>query len=221
MPLLSAYNELSQYEEVGGDMIARIGQCNLIEVFKPIIDKYGAEPEKFNKVLFYILHTYSKESKHVINGTSPVEGKIRTLDSLGIEDEPDRVVKEGDPPVCKLRSDLLYLGNDDIIKTIQRYLRFQMSKPLEHLMMKRELYQQMLTSAIDDIRDGNGVIMYDQKFKNSGYADKLYSEIHEWEQKLMADNKELAGAIEEMRAKQKLRNRDSIRTEDFLDDKDE
>jgi hypothetical protein len=204
MPILNVYTELIQYEEIGGDMTDRIDRLNLHVIFEPIITHYP-DRSKFNSVLFFILHVYSKEGTAIIPGQDYLQCKERLADRLKIKDE-------------QLREDILYLRCPEIVKTVQRYLKLQMSKTLEHLTMKRELYQQMLTSAMMNLTNKDGGTDYDQKFSNSEYADKLYDQIHDWEQRLMDENKELKQAMEELRAVKQRRNISSLRIEDNLNE---
>jgi hypothetical protein len=210
MPVLSVYEELIQYEEVGGDMTARLSKMNLRQVFEPVIVYYGAEADILNKVLFYILHIYSKESKFIVPGQDYLGTKQRCCDRLGI---PEDLKCQHESFVYQ---DLVFLESSDVVDTVQRYLKLQMSKTFEHLVMKRELYLQMVQSAMGRLTDHNGVVDYDQKFKNSGYAEKLYGEIYHWEQQLSAEHPELKSAIEELRERKTVAGKASLRIEDIL-----
>lgn len=188
-------------------MVERIKALNLYMVFEPLVLCYSEDRSKFNTALFYILHVYSRESKFIISDQDFVAVKRRVIDRLVITDS-------------LLTQQLMELHGPVLI-TVQRYLKLQMSKTLEHLMMKRELYQQMLQSAMDNITDANGIVMYDQKKKNSDYADRLYDEINEWEQRLLSEHKELRQAVEEIREIKKKNNRSSLRIEDVLNESDD
>jgi hypothetical protein len=202
MQILNVYAELIQYEENGGDMVDRIDRLNLHVIFEPIIANYP-DRSVFNKILFYILHVYSKESKSIIPGQDYGQCKDRLADRMKLSDQ--------------LREDTVHLRCPHIVTTVRRYLKNQMSKTLEHLTMKRELYHQMLTSSISGATED---LSYDQKFKNSEYADKLYDQIHEWEQRLLEENKELKPALEELRALKQKKNTGSLRIEDNLKEED-
>jgi hypothetical protein len=201
MPILNVYNELIQYEDMGGDMVGRISALSLHAVFEPIIENYP-DRSVFNKYLFYILHVYSKESKAIIPGQNYEDCKRRLAKQLKLSEQE--------------MEDVVNLRCPFVIKTVQRYLRLQMSKTLEHLTMKRELYQQMLQNSLNNLTDKDGVINFDQKFKNSSYADQLYDQIHEWEIRLLEDNKELKAALDELKAVKQRKNNASLRLEDNL-----
>lgn len=188
MAVLSIYHELMQFENIGGDLVYRLDQMNLHDQFLPLIEKYGGDCDKFNRVLFYILHVYSKESPLIIDGLDYVTIKNAALDRVGIE-EPD------------LRSDLMNLFDEAVVKTVHNYLSLQLTRLHTHLVSKRELYQQMLNSSMDMITGKDNQVLWDQKRKNSQYADELYREIAEWEQKMAEDTKDLRVALTEVQEK--------------------
>ena len=206
MPILSVYHELTQYEEVGGDMVERINKLCLHQVFSPIIETYIADAEKFNKILFYILHIYSKESKMIIVGTSYLDAKNRVADMLKMEGE--------------FRGAAIEFRCPALVHTVQRYIRLQLSKPLEHLIMKRELYQRMIESATCGVKDEDSVSDFNQMKKNSDYADLLYAEMFAWERRLLEENDELKAALDEIRESTVLPKKESMRIEDLLKEGD-
>jgi hypothetical protein len=201
MSILSVYHELVQYEETQGDMVDRINQLKLAEVFEPIIAGYP-DRSAFNKILFFILHLYSKESKVVVPGQDYTAIKMSVAKSLGMSEQ--------------LIQSAVFLQCPLITRAVQNYLKRQMSKTLEHLVMKRELYMQMVHSAISDLKDGSGLTDYEQKAKNSAHANKLYDEIHEWETRLMDENKDLKSAMDDLRNLKVKKNTTSLRPEDLL-----
>jgi hypothetical protein len=201
MSILSVYHELVQYEETQGDMVDRINQLKLAVVFEPIISGYPDRSD-FNKILFFILHVYSKESKVVVPGQDYTAIKMSVANNLGMSE--------------KLVNSTVFLQCPLVTRAVQLYLQRQMSKTLEHLVMKRELYSQMLHSAMSNLTDSGGLTDYEQKAKNSAHANKLYDEIHEWEARLMDENKELKGALDDLRNLKMKKNSTSMRPEDLL-----
>ncbi len=200
----SIYTALIGYEDVGGDMIERINHMGLAEVFGPIAEEWGADQSVFNKVLFYTLHCYSRESPFVIHESDWSNIKRKVAKKVGIDHKED------------LFFQLYDLRNKNYTFTIRRYLDYQGSKATKHLMMLKDLYEQMVNSAIENITDKDGVIMYDQKVKNAEYADRLYEKINLWQQRIEGEETHLNKARGQLREVEIKRNNLTLRMEDNL-----
>lgn len=200
------YHGLKQYQEVGGDLVERIDKMGLHDVFEPLIEEYSADMEQFNKALFYILNCYSRTSEFVVLEGEWSAIKRQCASNAGVD------------PDSELFHALFDLANDNVTRTIRKYLDYQGGKAHKHLMMLKDLYDQMVNSAIENIKDGNENTNYDQKKKNAEHASKLYSEINEWEQKIEVTNTPLKKATDEFVAQEKKnKTKFSLRMEDNRD----
>lgn len=203
----SIYNAILQYEEVGGDLVERIKALGLFDVFEPIITEYGADMEQFDRVLFYMIHCYSRESEfHVLQADWELIKK-QVAEKVGIDTKSE------------LYEALFYLKSIPFTLSVRKYLDYQNSKPLKHLLMLKDLYEQMVNSAIENITDSNGVVLFDQKVKNAKHAEEIYSKITEWEMRINEENTKLNKPIEQLKSVEKKKsNRFTLRMEDNLSD---
>lgn len=201
----SVYKAILQFEEVGGDLIARLRSMGLNEVFEPIITNYGDEPVTFNKVLFYLIHAYSRESELHIANADWGQVKKNAAEKAGINSEEE----------TGLYLDLYDLRTVEIARTIRLYLDYQAGRDLKHMLMLKDLYEQMLNSAIENITDKDNVVNYNQKFQNAQYAEKLYLKIAEWEQRIEQNELAVNKGREELRRVEK-KNNFSLRMEDNI-----
>lgn len=199
----SIYSEMLQYQEVGGNMMERLGKMNVAHLFVRIAAKYKEDGEAFNKVLFYILHTYSLKSKFHVLGADWNETKEAIARHLAIDESN------------LLWDDTVLLKSSEVISSIQNYLNYQGNRNFKHLCMLKDLYEQMVSSAVDNIKKASDETDYDQKYKNHDYASKLLAEINEWEQRVAEGHKELKDAMGEM-AQFKKTNKLSLRMEDNI-----
>lgn len=206
--VLNVYTGLKQYQEVGGNLVERIKSMGLYEVFQPLDEEYGDDMETFNHVLFYLLNCYSRNSPFVIIEREWSEIKLVAAEDAGID------VKS------ELFFDLTELTNTNFTRAIRRYLDYQGGKAHKHLMMLKEQYDQFVNSAIENIKGDDEKINWDQKFKNGGYATKLYQQIAEWEQRIEVDNVPLKRPLEEFKeveTKKDNAKKFSLRPEDNLE----
>lgn len=202
----SIYHSLIQYEEFGGDMIDRIKAHGMTEVFSTIIEEWSADMETFNKVLFYTLHCYSKESDYHVQYVDWEVIKKTVATRVGIDNESD------------LFFDLFDLRNKNFTICIRKYMDYQGSKSLKHLLMLKDLYEQMVNSAIENIADKDGIIMYDQKVKNAEHADRIYEKISQWEQRIETEEVKLNKARTQLNQVSKKKDRFTLRMEDNLEE---
>lgn len=218
----SIYKALIQYEDIQGDMVERIRELYVQHVFKPMTEYYGDNLQLFNKALFFILHTYSLNSKYHILGQDWLEIKLRIAERVGInKEEPFMVRKTTEDEEDEstenvlLYTDLILLESPEVVKTIQNYLNFQGNRNFKHLCMLKDQYEQMVNGSLDPIKKSSNDIDFEQKNKNRGYATKILKEIMEWEQKMAEDNQELKDAVEEFYNKTRM-SLNSLRVEDNL-----
>lgn len=199
------YTGLKQYQDVGGDLVERIKAMGLNETFEPLIEEYGSEGAEFNIVLFYLLNCYSRSSDFLILDAEWGEIKKQAAINAGLDIE------------SPLYFDLYDLKNNNFNRTIRKYLDYQNNKPFKHIMMLKDLYEQMVNSAIEDIKDKDEKTNYDQKKKNAEHASKLYLEIHEWEQRLEMENVRLKKPVDEFKEVEKKKDALNLRVEDHID----
>ncbi len=200
----SIYSEMLAFEEVGGDMLTRLGQMNVAHIFLRIAKYYEGQPDKFNKALFYILHTYSFKSKFHILGSDWKQTKMKVAEHVGLDEN-----------FTQEYCDLVLLESQAVVETIQDYLNYQGERSFKHLIMLKDLYEQMVAAALSDIKKASLETDYDQKYRNHDYATKLLAEINEWEQRVAEGNRELKEAMMEVQA-DKGRIKKSLRMEDNM-----
>lgn len=206
----SIYSEMLQYEEVGGNMVERLEKMNVAYIFVRIIVAYKHDMEVFNKVLFYILHTYSFKSKFHVLGADWLKTKTDVARHVGIMYD--------DPGVDDnlLLNEVLWLESKAVTGSVQSYLEYQGERNYKHLIMLKDLYEEMVVAALSNIKKASLEVDYDQKFRNHDYATKLLGEIQEWEQRVAEGNRELKAAMEEVqfdagRVKKSLRLEDNVK----------
>lgn len=199
----SVYDGVIAYKDVGGDMVERLNRMGLHDIFVEIIEKYGGDMHLFNQVLFYTINCYSKESEYHVQNTDWSLIKKTVAKDAGIDIDSE------------LFSELSLLKDIGYAMCIRKYLDFQQSTQFKHLVMLKDLYNQMVNASIENITDKDGIIMYDQKMKNQKHAKELYQEINEWEQRIEVDSVTLSKPIEQVEARVKKDVR-SLRLEDHL-----
>lgn len=207
--VLNVFTGLKQYQDVGGDLVSRIKSMGLHEVFEPLIDEYGSEPEIFNQVLFFILNVYSRVSPFVVLEAEWSHVKEQAAIDAGMD-----ITEELYHEVCDLKK-------ANVTRTIRKYLDYQKAKPNKHLLMLKDLYEQMVNAALE-VTPVDGKVDYDQKKKNADYASKLYTEIAQWEQRIETLELPIKRAVDEFKEVEKIqqqpKNSLSLRMEDHLED---
>ncbi len=225
--VVSIYTEIVAYEEVGGDMVTRLKDMGVHDVFEDIDKYYQEDYNLFNKALLFILHAYSLNSKFHVMGQSWIDTKERIAAKVGInhdapfvnrpkadvDDDADEVEKM---EKVLLYSDLVYMESKEVINCIQKYLAYQGNKNFRHLCMLKDQYVQMVAGALDPIVKSSGEIDYDQKSRNRKYATEILEEIQTWEQKVADSDRNLKDALIEFNRKkgvdQSLRLEDNLKT---------
>lgn len=202
----NVYEAIKQYEEVGGDMVERIQSMGLHEVFDSIIVEYGPDPLKFNQVLFYTIFCYSRESEYHVQLVDWADIKKKVAQRVHID------VKS------ELFYDLFELRNKPFTICIRKYMDYQGSRALKHLVMLKDLYEQIVNAAIENIQDKDGITWYEQKVKNAQHADVLYEKIAQWEQRIETDEVRLNKPRSQLKEVQKKAHRFGLRLEDHLDE---
>ena len=190
--------------DIGGDMVARVQGASLAHIFQPLIDHYGMDMERFNKSLFYILMVYSRDSEYLHAGCSYDENKINIVKELNIPED--------------LSFNLIDLVDQPVYLTVDNYIQYQGSRTWEHLVMVRELYEQMRNSARSMMKK-NDLIDWDQKMKNAKYAKELYEETIYWEKTLASEEQAIfldKGVIHKKKGETKKAEVPTLRYEDTL-----
>lgn len=213
------YNGLIQYEEVGGDMVQRIRLMGMYDVFESLDRFCDGDMSRFNPALFYIIHTYSFESKYHVLGVEWLDIKKKVLAQVGGEElkkiSITRTINEM-PVYSTLYDELLYMTDPQIVLTIDKYLSYQGNRNFKHLIMLKDLYEQMVRGALEPIRKSTGEVDFDQKNKNRGYAASILNEITEWEQKVTDQTSQLIKEGVKELNKRKTSQTRSLRMEDNL-----
>lgn len=205
----SIYTEILQYEETGGDMAERLREMNTLHIFEMMLDNYKEDLSKFNRALFYILHTYTLGSKFHIIGDDWQEIKERIATRVGIHNVATNV------PEQDFYRDVVMLKSQPVVSSVHKYIDHQGNRKFKHLCMLKDLYVEMIGSANSNILKSSGETDYDQKYKNQGYAESLYTKIGEWEQIIAQDNSSLKEAVKEL-DELKKNNQLSLRMEENL-----
>lgn len=183
---LSIYKELLQYEEVQGDMITRLRTLGIYHIFEPIAtaEKYVADNSLFNKVLFFILHAYSKDSSKDTLGSDWKTVKLTIAKEVGL---PKIFIELNEPCVTK---------------AIINYLEWQDYRVYRHLMILKMQYDEMLEASVSVLKDKDGGVDYPMKYKCGENADKLLERIRYYEEKLRDDNRDYKERIDEIEKKE-------------------
>lgn len=216
--IINVYKELLQYEDVAGDMVGRIKELGLFDIFEKLDNYYFHQSQLFNRALFFILHAYSLDSKFHVFGQDWFAIKASIANKVGISVEEPFVEREtGVDKIEKilLWDDLMILKSKACVDTINNYLLYQGNKNFRHLIVIKEQYEQMISGALDPIVKSSGEIDFDQKNRNRTYATQILSEINEWESKIANENVSLKDAMAEMNIKRNNQEL-SIRLEDNL-----
>lgn len=170
----------------------------LIDIFLPVLKEY---PENIIRkgVLKYIVSTYSLDSDAVIISLEWKCNKQKIFNKCGLPDS--------------LWEDIGLLKNENVLKSINKWLNFQESDVWVQLCTLRDLRVEMQMSANSKILKSSGEIDYSQKFLNATYANDLQKMIKDLEQQLIQNNPILKEGYKEV-YKASRRNTKSV--EDFI-----
>jgi hypothetical protein len=210
--IVSLYKELTQFEGVGGDMVSRIRTLGVSDVFKPLESYKGADGKPvdmdvFNKILFWVLHCYSRESKKDIIGADWQRVKVSVAKELKM---PEDVI-----------ADVVKVEDWSIRETIMNYLEYQDYRTYKHLKTLKDQYDQMLSASLKMLTKGEALdVDYIMKYKCGEYADLLLERIKSYEDKLKDDLRDIGDAVEEVERKsnRKLGTSLSVDANEYIKD---
>jgi len=135
-----------------------------VEMFEDVMEKY----DNWWPVIKWIICCFSFESDLLELGNDWDENKRKVAELCE--------VKTNDDKDDMYLDNIVNLKDEPIWRTVEAYLNYQGSREFKHLIVLRQLYERMLSSTFDDNVD------YDQQYKNSVYAKKLWDDIGEYEQ---------------------------------------
>jgi hypothetical protein len=187
--MINPFKDLTTY--TGTDWADYLDRISLLEIFKEVIEKYGAEPTYLQGVIRYIVWTYSKDSEKITLGTNWLENKKRIYADAYLPLHDD------------FRNDIIYLQDIAVLVTVKKWLQFQDDDTFKELIMLKDLRTEMQLSANSPLSNGNSGINYDQKFKNAKYSMDLSLMIRDTELKLLQNDPQLKEAIQEVRRAEK------------------
>lgn len=194
--MINPYHSIIEYD--GNDWNDFLTKVCLIDIFKDLIPLFK-DKEALTQGIRYVVMCYSKDSDCVVLGTDWYENKKRIFDKCNLQKE--------------YFYDLVGLQNRIVAETIKRWLNFQDSAVFSQLLMLKDLQQEMLESATMPIRNAQGEINFDQKFKNAKYVNELKVMIEDLEQELIQNNAKLKIAYKEVSsASNKIKNTIGVET---------
>jgi hypothetical protein len=193
-----AYTELTTHE---GDFDDILDKMALIYIFKPVIEEYNDSYryDKYDRpllvrlVIKYIVHVYSVDSPKITLGADWGTSKNAIFKMLKIPSD--------------LFSDIVLLRCKAVQRSVGEWLEFQDNRQFKKLAVLQDVYVQMQSASLSDLRKGDGIaIDYDQKFKCVEYMHELSDMIDRAESTLQQNTPHLRAAWSEKKKAEKQDN---------------
>lgn len=185
--MISAFRDLTTYD--GDEWEEYLDNRCLLEIFQELIKKYKDSniPGLLKCIIRYIVWTYSKDSTKVVISDSWLKNKERIYEAADL------------PPIDDIRNEVMYCREEAVLVTIKRWLEFQDNDTFKEIAMLKDLRLEMQISANGVIRNAQGEMNYDQKFKNAKYSLELGDMLKEAESKLIQNDQKLKEGMSEIK----------------------
>ena len=181
--MTNPYSAIMNYD--GKNWYEFLEQICMFDIFEKLLSWYH-QYHITDKLIHYILWTYSVESDKIIAGMEPKANKEQIFKLAGLPKE--------------LWEQVGLLQHDVIVTTIMNWLAFQEQDVWTQLCVLRDLKTEMQISSVSAIKKSAGEIDYDQKFKNAKYAMDLRGMISDLEKELLQNNANLKDLVIEVKA---------------------
>lgn len=189
------YNKLVAHEGDYNDLLEKL---NLLFIFGPIIDTFNESPETAKAVIRFLAYAYSKDSEYILSKDKWISQKLRCAKAANLNDRWHQ-------QVVYLEATEEYDTVPDIIKGVAiKYLAYQNDANNEDLKSLYDLHKEMIVAAASALKDANGLIDYEQKYKCRKYANEIKQWIREAEDRMKQEDTNLRAAKEEIRKKTKV-----------------
>jgi len=160
----------------------------LLDIFSDLLEEFN-DPEKFTRVIHYILYTYSIASDRIISGMDTEKNKKSNFS------------------YCRLAEDewqqIGMLQSPAVLKAVMGWLKYQDQEVFTQLSLLKDLKTEMQISSVSTIKKSSGEIDFDQKFKCATYALDLRRMIRDLENELLQNSPALAELVKEVKAVKK------------------
>jgi hypothetical protein len=178
--MVHLYTALLEYD--GGDWKEFLDNIGLLDVFGELLGYFNT-PSSAQKIIRYIVWTYSANSERIVVGQEWESTKRSNYGHAGLP---------GD-----LWEAIGMLKDLNVARTIHRWLEYQDEPVFKQLQSLRDLKLEMQISSVGKISKSSGEIDYDQKYKNAQYAVELDKMIRQLENQSIHNNPILKDAIRE------------------------
>jgi len=183
--MTNAYQAIANYQE--NEWEQYLDKIMLVDIFSPLLKTY-TDVDTFKVAIRYIVYAYSLESDKIIMGMDWGDNKKKIFEEVYAK------------PTKGLIDDLVYLKNQAVVETINKWIDFQDSDTFRMLQTLRDLRLEMQMSCLSGIKKSNDEIDYTQKYLNAEYAMKLKGHIRDLEQELLQKNPKMQSQVKEVRS---------------------
>jgi len=183
--MTNAYQAIANYQE--NEWEQYLDKIMLVDIFSPLLKTY-TDVDTFKVAIRYIVYAYSLESDKIIMGMDWGDNKKKIFEEVYAK------------PTKGLIDDLVYLKNQAVVETINKWIDFQDSDTFRMLQKLRDLRLEMQMSCLSDIKKSSGEVDYTQKYLNAEYAMKLKHQIRDLEQELVQKNPKMQSQVKEVRS---------------------
>jgi len=183
--MTNAYQAIANYQE--NEWEQYLDKIMLVDIFSPLLKTY-TDVDTFKVAIRYIVYAYSLESDKIIMGMDWGDNKKKIFEEVYAK------------PTKGLIDDLVYLKNQAVVETINKWIDFQDSDTFRMLQTLRDLRLEMQMSCLSDIKKSSGEVDYTQKYLNAEYAMKLKHQIRDLEQELVQKNPKMQSQVKEVRS---------------------
>lgn len=194
--MVNAYYALINHEE--DDWQEFLNKICLIDIFMDLILNYGHNKPLLKSFIKYIVWCYSPQSDKVIIGDDWEENKKRIFDAAGFE------------PIDSYLQATVYLKDEIVVKTINKWLNFQDNDINAQLKSLQDLQLEMRISSNSDIKKASSETDFDQKFKNACYVGDLRKMINNLQDELIQSSPKLKEAYKEIKQVISKKNTKSV-----------
>lgn len=179
--MVNGFHETVSFD---GDYEEIFDKFNFIRIFDPIFKSFPDKQEA-GRIVKYIAYAFSLESNKI---TVSGDRRKETQDIFN-----ELKIKKD------LYTDVVLLQNNEILKSVQAWCKFQDSAQLEYLFTLKQAYVQQQSAAISPLKKSDGVnIDFDQKQKCIEHMRELKQWIKDAESELQQNNPKLKEAYKDI-----------------------
>lgn len=184
--MIAPYQVLVKQDEE--DFEEYLRKVHLFDIFKPLLEEFG-DIELFKGVVKFIALGFSIDSDQLHTQGNTWGNVVEVIyENSGLPD--DREQKDG------IYNSVCLLQSDNVLDSIERWLRHQNSENWTQYIHYRDLRRQFLSLSLSDMKKATGEIDIEAKMKAAIYSKDLLKMMEDAREGFIQNHPKLKGSVE-------------------------